>query len=196
MFLRLTALILAIGIVGTATAAVVRPSAETLGTDPFVQLAEEGSEDDYKCVDTMLSKGGELVDAYAQIMSEFFQQDVPSSEQIEYAATFYRATENKLNRIYNQGLFIEGRKSFDQSNAEVAACSNVRDQLVEYAQQILEAQALLSNSSKNTFEVVDGLKVLNEGLEDLRLDFSAVFPVVFNKMDNALPCYARQCIVK
>jgi len=179
----------------------LQASEEALVTEdiPVLLASEEdvSEEDvDFECAAYMIEHGNVLVDLYSQSMAEIFQQDVPSSDLIEKSSEFYRVIEYALTKIFEEGLDKTGYKSFDTSSSEVSYCAEVRDQYINYAQLVLSEQALQSGASKQTFIIVDGLKSINESLSDFQLDFANVFPVVFNKMSNALPCYARQCITK
>jgi len=156
----------------------------------------ETSDDDYACAQHMLDNAPDLIDNYETFLNELFQVDQPSSEQVESAMTFYRYVETTLNNMFEVANSFDVVKSIDSASSEVAYCTYIRDQYIDYARLLLNQQVLGSGSSKRTFQVVDGLKAINEGLEEFVLDFVGTFPTMFNKMNNALPCYASQCILK
>jgi len=173
----------------------------------FYAFAEDtegsGATEDYACVQYISEQSFPVLQNYEDFLNEYFQIDKPTSSQTEKAMDYYRYVEDTLNAIYNdslkaaRGLFSkEDNTTLDQSNAEVTYCSSIRDQYLRAAQVLLERQVLSSASSKRTFKMVDGLKIMNEDLGDFSQEFLETFPGIFNQMNNALPCYARQCITQ
>ena len=153
---------------------------------------------DYACSQTMIDEGGAIVEGYQEFLDVFFNVDAPTSDQMETAMDFYRYIEGSLLALYRSAAIVTGggTKTTEFASAELTNCAYLRDQYIDFARALLQKQALASAYSKTTFEVVDGLKALNEDLDDLSKEFSEVFPGAFHQMNNALPCYARQCIVK
>lgn len=165
----------------------------------FSSLAAETettSEEDYLCAQAMVEQGGEIVEAYEEFLNEYFLIDNPSSNQVEEAMDFYRYVEDSLMNLYASSLNAGRGKALDFVSSEVTYCSTIRDQYIDYARVLLQKQALSSANTKTVFEVVDGLKVMNEDLEEFSEVFMETFPGIFNQMNNALPCYARQCITQ
>ncbi len=112
------------------------------------------------------------------------------------AMTAYRVVEYSLRGIYEKNVDLEHVKTFSAASNEDYYCTSLRDEYIQFAQLLLQKQVVASANSKTTFKVIDGLKDMNESLRDLTMDFLSTFPTVFEKMDNALPCYARQCTTK
>ncbi len=167
----------------------------------FFAFAEETTDEEtplnYACAQTMIDDGSALLDNYELFLNEYFLVDTPGSNQLEGAMDYYRYVEDGLNSIYSGALVIEGdSKTLEFASAEVTYCASIRDQYLRYAQVLLQKQLLSSANSKRTFEMVDGLKVMNDDLGDFSEQFLETFPGAFNQMNNALPCYARQCITK
>ena len=169
----------------------------------YVMAAETDTEEteeatDYACSQTMIDQGGAIVEGYQEFLDGFFNVDAPTSDQLEDAMDFYRYIEDSLLSLYRSASAVtdSGAKTTEFASKELTNCAYLRDQYIEFARALLQKQALGSAYSKTTFEVVDGLKALNEDLDDLSKEFSEVFPGAFHQMNNALPCYARQCIVK
>jgi hypothetical protein len=159
---------------------------------PLSGFADE-AQGDFLCAQTMVTEGAAAVADYELLLNEFFQADVSSADQVQVAMSYYRAVENTLNTLYANGLDVDGIKSFDLANAEVAACAARRDELIRYSQVLLEAQTLGSANSKRTFAVRDGLNALNENMNLLSDEFAQTFPARFQNFESAFPCYAQEC---
>ncbi|MFA5855387.1 MAG: hypothetical protein WC846_03865 [Candidatus Gracilibacteria bacterium] len=153
-------------------------------------------EEDNACAKAMQDEGYKIVEAYEEMLDEYFKIDVPSSQQINSAMVFYRATRDSLNGLYIDSLNLGGRKSLEFAVAEAATCTDIKNKYMTYVGALLQRYLLGSAVSKSTYTIVDGLKAMNKDIEDLSTVFHNVFPAVFDQMNNALPCYARQCIVK
>jgi hypothetical protein len=184
-------------------------AANLLSANLDVSLADEASgtatadeptsEEDYACARNMLADGGVFLDDYMAFLNEYFKQDVPSSEQIPVAMEFYRYTEDMLENIWAVHADLsasETGKTLDLGISEYLYCANIRDQLITQAELMLQAYARYSADSKRTFEIIDGLKSINEDLRAFSGDFYEVFPGKFAKMDDSLKCYAKECITK
>ncbi len=158
----------------------------------------EETQADYACAQMLIDSGSAIVEGYEEFLNEFFKIDYATSNQVGDAMDFYRYVEDSMNDLYETVASVDsdGSKSTGFASAELTYCSLIRDQYIAYARALLQKHALASANSKTTFEVVDGLKVLNADLEDFSEAFLEVFPGAFNQMSNALPCYARQCITK
>lgn len=164
--------------------------------DAEVTEEDATSEEDFACGQAMIEQGSVIVEDYETFLDELFKVDTPSSGQVEEAMTYYRYVEDALNNIFSDNLHISGFRTLDFANTNATYCTYIRDQYLDFAQTLLQKQILLSANSKRTFEIIDGLKAMNENIENLYEDFHAVFPGLFNQMNNALPCYARQCITQ
>jgi hypothetical protein len=162
----------------------------------YLSAEEEESEEekDFLCASNLYEKGDELVNDYSDFLDSFFQQDVPTSSQIESAMDYYRVLEQGIQNHYLEGFDVRNPKTFDLANAEHALCTQVRDQFLAYARNLLQVQALGATTSKRTLNIIDGLKIMNQDLEDLTPDFHKAFPAHFDEFKEALPCYARACI--
>lgn len=174
---------------------------EAASNEAVAAEEEESSEEtqaDYLCAQTLIDSGTPLITGYEDFLDEFFKIDNPTSNQVEEAMDFYRYIEDSMNTLYETAATVDsdGSKSSSFASSELTYCSLIRDQFIDFAKVLLQKQALASANSKTTFEVVDGLKVLNADLEDFSQEFLETFPGAFNQMANALPCYARQCILK
>lgn len=175
---------------------VVQGLAYAFAADGDAENASESSVEDYACLTAFVEQASPFLEEYEQFLDEYFQIDTPTSGQVEDAMDFYRYVEDQLETIYEENVNFEGRKSLEDTNVELLYCSQIRDQYIRFAQVLLQEHASGSSASKRSFEVVDGLKILNEDLEEFSETFFGTFPGAFNQMNNALPCYARQCITK
>lgn len=161
------------------------------------------SSEDNACAYEINEKSSVLIQSYETFLNEFFLIDTPTSNQVENAMDYYRFVEDSLYYIYSDSMSIaggpfskDGNTFLDSVSAEVTYCSHLRDQYIQYAQALLQKQVINSASSKRTFKVIDGLKIMNKDLGDFSEQFLETFPGIFNQMNNALPCYAHQCILK
>lgn len=163
------------------------------------EVDEEFVATDNICEQVMIEQGEIFITAYQDFLTGYFKQDEPSSDLLEEALEYYRFVEAALIGIFNT-QFDTGREGyqddFESTFDEVSNCARVRDEYISFAGLLLQAQMLQSGTSKRTYKIIDGLKALNENLSDFSVDFNATFPRMFTKMDNALPCYAKECIVK
>lgn len=169
------------------------------GSNAILTSAAEGDEapleeQDYLCAQNLIDKGAIVVEGYENFLNDYFQIPEPSSKQVDGAVAYFQQARRALDILFEEGLDLDGIKSFDLANKEVQSCTLYRDQYVNYIEQLLQVHVLSSTSSKVTFTVIDGLKIMNEDLEEFSTDFHGTFPKLFNKFNNALPCYAKQCI--
>lgn len=167
--------------------------------DTSSDMTDPASEEDYACGKNMLADGKEFVGEYMNFLDAYFKQDEPSSDQIEIAMEFYRYTEDSLMNIWAKHADLsnaEVGKTLDLAISEYTYCTSIRDNLILESKLLLQAYARYSAESKRTFQVIDGLKAINEKLRVLSGDFSEVFPGKFAKMDSSLKCYAKECITK
>ena len=131
---------------------------------------------------------------YEAALNEYFLFNEESSEQVLTAMELYRAYENSLQETFEAQVLTQGVQNFWEVEEEFIQCEEDLDNALEYAQTLLRAQVLQSANSKRSFEIVDSTKSINENMAELAIDFQLTFPRTFEKMNNALPCYARQCV--
>lgn len=171
-----------------------------LGSTNIISFAEEAEEeeesDDYLCATAVVEKGDELIAEYMNFLNEYFKQNTPTSEQVEYAMNYYRYIKDSLDATYADTMDYRGNRSFNIVSNETSLCSYRRDQYIDYAETIFQAYARYSANSKRTFMLVDGLKAINDDMSGLSMDFHETFPALFNQMDSAMPCFARGCITQ
>lgn len=168
-------------------------------TSTLLTSAAEGDADleesiDYKCAQNMIDQGSLIVGGYESFLNDYFQTTEPSSNQVEGAVAYYDQSRRALELLFDEGLDIEGNKPSDLANKEVQACTHFRDQYLNYLEQLLQIHVLSSASSKVTFTVVDGLKIMNEDLETFSQSFHGTFPKQFNQFNNSPFCYAQKCL--
>lgn len=174
----------------TASLADEASSASSTSSDTAV------SEADSQCAAQLIDQGSTLITTYENFLTEFFKVDTPTSSQVEDAMDFYRYVEDSLLNIYAKAGSIPANAAWESSNQGFAYCAHVRDQYIEYARVLLGKYSSLSANSKRSYMFLDGLKAMNFSMENYSDEFHSTFPGIFNKMDNALPCYARQCVTK
>lgn len=171
----------------------------------FYALAEETTGEtvateiegvDYACGQAVTEQASVLIDSYQTFLDDYFKVDTPSSSQVDHAMRYYRYMESSIEAIYENNLDLYANTTLQDSTQASSDCAGRRDFYLDVARALLQKQVIASANSKRTFEVIDGLKIMNADLEEFSDEFNAVFPAYFNKFNNALPCYARQCIVK
>lgn len=162
--------------------------------------APSSSEPEYLCSHAMIEQGTEVVSHYETFLNEYFQVDTPTSGLFESALNEYRFTEMAIQAIYQANLNIEnpdgGEKTLSVASTEISSCEYYRDVYLNYIKTLFQRQYLGSVSYKVTFKVVDGLKAMNVNLDSLSELFGETFPVLFNKFNNGLACYSRNCASK
>ncbi|MEK9159993.1 MAG: hypothetical protein AAB383_04655 [Patescibacteria group bacterium] len=151
---------------------------------------------DFQCGYDVMQEAQVLVDSYQVFLDDYFKQVTPSSEQVDGAMKYYRLMEFSIQKIYQSNLRQDTNFNLNSSIQANSYCAYVRDLYLDIASAMLQKQVIASSSSKRTFLMVDGLKATNEHMEIFADEFSAVFPGFFTKFNNALPCYAHQCINK
>lgn len=159
--------------------------------------AVESSDSDYQCAIALSEGSIPILDSYEEFLTQYTKVDAPTSEQFENLMLFYRYVEDSIRTLYDSSAQVTGyNKTLSFSNQELSSCRQMRDGIIAYAQKLLPIFVSGSSTSKTTFELVDGLKIMNEDLRDMTLLFRRVFPGQFTEMSNALPCYAHQCLTK
>lgn len=163
-----------------------------LGSNVMNTRAEEDS--DLECTKQLAEDADAFYDSYADFLDQYFKIDDPSSDQVETAMTRYRYYEEAVQLSYENAAQIKGGQSFALNKDQFARCIALRDEKIALGRGLLQAYAMQSAGSKRTFKLVDALKAINENMEFLAEDFYMVFPRMFEKMNSALPCYAKECI--
>lgn len=151
---------------------------------------------DYACTYNLTQEAYTAVESYQTFLDDYFKAVTPSSEQVEHAMRYYRFVEASIEASYDKYADVQGNYSLEASEDALSNCSTVRDQYIDLAQVLLQKQVIASANSKRTFLFIDGLKATNEHLDQFSGEFNALFPAYFNQFNNALPCYAHQCIVQ
>lgn len=157
-------------------------------------LAEDDDFPTYVCVDKMADEGGLIVDDYEAFAAEYVQEDTPTSGQVEVLTSFYRYVRYALQEIFNEYTQFEDGRPIELAKDEVNSCAFYRDQYLAYTEAILQSYVLGANSSKVSFKTTDALKEIVRRMEDYALVQAQVFPASFDGFNNALPCYAAECI--
>lgn len=163
-----------------------------------VATPTEGTSD-YQCSQNFMEEGQGIITNYENFLNEYFQVDTPSSGQFEDALTEYRYTKLALEASYTANVNAalgDAQKTLETANNEVQYCQYVRDSYLAYIKPLFQRQMMGSTVSKVTFKIVDGLKAMNKDMDSFAGTFAETFPTLFSKMNNALPCYARNCTSK
>lgn len=160
------------------------------------EVSEEISETDYACVVAMIPVIETETANYEAALNEYFLFNEESSSQVLTAMEIYRAFESSLQEAFDAQFLTAGVQTFDVVEEEFIQCQEDLSNALKYGQLLLRAQVLQSANSKRSFEIVDSFKAINEDMEGLSENFHLTFPRTFEKMNNALPCYARQCVSK
>lgn len=156
----------------------------------------DSTDTSFECTTTLMNQGSSLLESYSTFLNEYFQADKASSDQLQDAMMFYRYVEDSLYSLYADNATPKDGQSLSDVNSELTFCRYVRDQYLAYAKVLLTRQMQGSSVSKTTFKIVDGLKAMNEDLRNFSGTFQRTFPMVFNKMDNGLTCYPRDCVTQ
>lgn len=150
--------------------------------------------EDFVCAQRMSTEGQAALTEYQTLLNEFYLADQPTSAQVSEAVDYYRAFQDELARIYEEGSAVDSPKSIDLANNEIAACLSVQSTLLQTAQVYLRGYTLSSSNTKRNFRIHDAFDVFNQDMDDFLSDFQATFPGQFQRFNNALPCYARECL--
>jgi hypothetical protein len=164
-----------------------------------VESAEEAAkkaEQDYECGLDVAAEGTMLVDQYQTFLFNLLQSTRPTSDNVENAIKYYRYIEDSLNTEIGKIRGVAQSKTLGIGAQEYHYCQSTRDQYLILADAMLTEYVTQTASNKRTFVMVDALKELNANMEDYSNLFHSTFPVMFQKMDNALPCFARSCVHK
>ncbi len=148
------------------------------------------------CAKSVIAESRPALTDYLTFLEEYYKIDTPSSEQIENGMTRYRFYVAAVRDSFEKASAPQGGKTFEEVGDSYAYCKNIRDQYLNFGKKLLTVFAIQSANSKRTYKVVDALKAINEKMSDFSLEFSQTFPQMFQKMDDALPCYAKACQTK
>ncbi len=151
---------------------------------------------DYTCTYNVTQEAFAVLESYQTFLDDYFKAVTPSSEQVDAAMKYYRFVEASIEDIYDKYADVQGNYSLEASADALSNCAKVRDEYIDVARVLLQKQTIASANSKRTFLFVDGLKATNEHLDQFSGEFNALFPAYFNQFNNALPCYAHQCITQ
>lgn len=151
---------------------------------------------DEQCADIVIAKGQEMLTQYETFLDEYFNKNVPSSNQVNQAMKYYRYVQDTMHETYADAMGVNSGETFDDFNAQNSVCVEERDKVINTAGIIFQAYVNNSVSTKQTAAMVDALNDLNNNMEGLSSDFHSTFPNLFTSMSNALPCYAQKCISK
>ncbi len=154
------------------------------------------SAEDLLCAKNVATSASSALDDYLSFLDQYFKIDKPTSEQIEDGITRYRYYINEVKDGFDLASTPVAHKAISGNVESYAYCSYVEKQYLEFGKKMLTVFAINSAASKPTYKVVDGLKAINEKMSDFSQEFNTVFPQLFQKMDNALPCYAKSCTTK
>ena len=169
-------------------------AAETDTVAEDVPVIVDGA--DQQCATHVKEESQQVVDSYQTFLDDYFKAITPTSEQVDGAMKYYRFMEFSINEIYKKYLQQDQNLSLTSSLQASTRCAYMRDLYLDVAKALMEKQVISSANSKRTFLVVDGLKAMNADMDTFSDQFNAVFPGYFNQFNNALPCYAHQCINK
>ncbi|MFA4814710.1 MAG: hypothetical protein WC924_00070 [Candidatus Gracilibacteria bacterium] len=151
---------------------------------------------DYACGNSMMQDAAVVIDSYQVFLDDYFKAVTPSSEQVESGMRYYRFVEDSIESIYKKYADVQGNSTLEASASALSYCASIRDQYLSLARVLFQKQVIASANSKRTFLIIDGLKATNEHLDQFSNEFNALFPAYFDQLNNALPCYAHQCITK
>ena len=154
------------------------------------------SEEDLLCGRNMSSSGEVALENYIIFLDEYFKQDEPTSAQVENGITRYRYFVDEINAGFEFNSIPVGGKTIERNVASYAYCEYIEKQYLQIGEKLLAVFSVTSANSKRTYKVVDAMKAINTNMSDFSKEYSAVFPQLFQKMDNALPCYAKSCTTK
>lgn len=151
---------------------------------------------DYACANLLVSEASPLLFEYTEVMDQFFSDTAPSSEQTESAFLYYRALQETVESLYARGVQLDNTGRFDLVAEELTRCTQIRNQYLDYTRTILDGYVLGSSNVKQRYAILDSLSAFNEEMSTLSRQFHSALPALLNRMDSALPCYARQCLTQ
>lgn len=156
-------------------------------------FSDDGTQD-FVCAERMSTEGQEALAQYQALLQAYYLADHPTSDQVSEAVDYYRAFQAELARIYAEGSAIDAPKSIQLTNDEIFACLSVQSTLLQTAQVYLRGYTLSASNTKRNTRIHDTFEVLNTDMENFMSNFQNTFPGQFQRFNNALPCYARQCL--
>lgn len=154
------------------------------------------SDEDKLCALNMATAGELALNEYITFLEEYFKMDKPTSEQIEDGITRYRYYIEDIKAAFELNSVPVGGKTIDRNLDAYTICESVENEYLEFGKNLLTVFSETSANSKRTYKVVDAMKAINANMSDFSQEFSGVFPQLLQKMDNALPCYAKSCTTK
>jgi hypothetical protein len=149
----------------------------------------------YYCAQQMTALGDELIGQYQTFLDTQTSDPGDNSDKLDIVMTFYRYVVGRLDDGFDEWTINDlTGESLGTTNDEYQHCDYVRDYYITVADSMLRTFYIASSSSKTTYQVVDGLKAMNADLNDMSQSFHATFPSMFNKFNNAFPCYINSCV--
>jgi hypothetical protein len=161
----------------------------------FAEDADDESTD-YLCAIAVSERGDELMADFQTFLNDYLSQNVPVSEQVEIAMSYFRYIEDAIHGAYEKGMDFSGDKTFELVSSETSLCAHRRNLYIQAAEVHLENSIRYATSSKRSYQMVDGLKAMNESMEDFSKSFHETFPGRFNEMNSSLTCFAKGCVTQ
>ena len=174
------------------TAWMVLPSLAFVNVEVEV---EADSSQSYYCAQQLTALGDQLISDYSTFLDAQTRDIEDNSDKLVLVMTYYRYVVGTMEDNFDVWVYDDlTGESLSSSTEEYQHCSYVRDYYITVADSMLRTFYIASTSSKTTFQVIDGLKSMNSELMGLSDRFHASFPTMFNKFDNAFPCYVNSCV--
>lgn len=151
---------------------------------------------DVTCASTVAGTASEELDNYINFLDQYFKIDSPSSEQVETGMARYRYFVDAVESAFETASAPLESETFETNQKSYAYCRKIETQYLNFGRKLLLVFSLQAGNSKRTYALVDTLKAINEQMSGLSDNFSNIFPQLFQKMDDALPCYAKKCLLK
>lgn len=151
---------------------------------------------DVTCASTVASTASVELDNYINFLDQYFKIDSPSSEQVETGMARYRYFVDAVETAFETASAPLETETFETNQKSYTYCREIETQYLNFGRKLLSVFSLQAGNSKRTYALVDTLKAINEQMSGLSDNFSHSFPQLFQKMDDALPCYAKKCLFK
>lgn len=149
----------------------------------------------YYCAQQLTVLGDQMIADYSTFLDSQTRDLEDNSDKLSLVMTYYRYVVGTLEDNFEVWIYDDlTGESLSSSTDEYQHCSYIRDYYTTVADSMLHTFYIASTSSKTTFQVVDGLKAMNSEMMGLSDRFHASFPSMFNKFDNAFPCYVKSCV--
>lgn len=149
---------------------------------------------DFACAIDVADTAEVELEQYMSFLTQLFDYAEDSSLLVDEAMAYYRTYKSSIEDKYDEVALDLSASSFEGVYSEFEYCKSVRDSYLQMGEVLLQAHAVQSANSKRSYAIVDGMKVINENMATLSENFNRVFPASFQTMENALPCYVRECV--